>query len=100
MFKVWDERRVEGENSRLLELQYENEREPKWRLVRGTYKLVEDDDRKVWEGTCGLQGKGAQQHMERHRAKFREDRSKRSGDMADFRFSRWRPSAILDFQKV
>ena len=33
----------------------------------------------------------------RHRAKFREDRSNRSGDMADFRFSRWRPSAILDW---
>ena len=32
----------------------------------------------------------------RHRDKFREDRSKRSGDMANFRFSRWRPSAILD----
>ena len=27
--------------------------------------------------------------------KFREDRSNRSGDMADFRFSKWRPSAIL-----
>jgi len=25
--------------------------------------------------------------------------SNRSKDMADFRFSRWRPSAILDFQK-
>jgi len=35
----------------------------------------------------------------RHRAKFREDQSKRSGDMADFQSSRWRPSAILDFQK-
>ena len=32
----------------------------------------------------------------RHCAKFGEDRSKRSGDMADFPFSRWRPSAILD----
>ena len=32
----------------------------------------------------------------RHRAKFREDRSNRSRDMADFRFSRWRLSAILD----
>jgi len=32
----------------------------------------------------------------RHHTKFREDRSKRSGDMTDFRFSRWRPSAILD----
>jgi len=30
-------------------------------------------------------------------AKFREDRSNRSGDMADFWFSRWRPSAILDW---
>jgi len=28
--------------------------------------------------------------------KFREDRSNRSGDMADFRFSRLWPSAILD----
>jgi len=32
----------------------------------------------------------------RHYAKFCEDRSNRSRDMADFRFSRWRPSAILD----
>ena len=32
----------------------------------------------------------------RHRAKFREDQSNRSRDMANFRFSRWRPSAILD----
>jgi len=36
----------------------------------------------------------------RHRAKFGEDWSNRSGDMAYFRFSRWRPSAILDFQKL
>ena len=36
----------------------------------------------------------------RHRAKFREDWSIRSGDMADFRFSRWQLSAILDFQKL
>ena len=36
----------------------------------------------------------------RHRAKFREDRSKRSADMADFPFSRWRPFAILDFPKL
>ena len=35
----------------------------------------------------------------RHPAKFREDQSNRSGDIADFRFSRWRPSAILDFPK-
>ena len=27
----------------------------------------------------------------RHRSKFRKDRSNRSGDMADFRFSRWQP---------
>ena len=32
----------------------------------------------------------------RHSAKYREDRSNRSGDMADFRLSRWRPSSILD----
>ena len=32
----------------------------------------------------------------RHYAKFCEDRSNRSRDMADFQFSRWRPSAILD----
>ena len=36
----------------------------------------------------------------RHPAKFREDQSNRSGDVADFRFSRWRPSAILDFEKL
>ena len=33
----------------------------------------------------------------RHHTKFRKDRPNRSRDMADFRFSRWRPFAILDF---
>ena len=32
----------------------------------------------------------------RHRTKFREDRSNRSGDMADFRFFKM-AAAILDF---
>ena len=32
----------------------------------------------------------------RHRAKFREDQYNRSGDMAVYNFSRWRPSTILD----
>jgi len=32
-----------------------------------------------------------------HRAKFREDRSNRSGDMADFRFFKITAAAILDF---
>ena len=36
----------------------------------------------------------------RQRAKFCADRSNRCGDMAVFRFSRWRPCAILDFQKL
>ena len=36
----------------------------------------------------------------RHPAKFCADRSNRCGDMAVFDFSRWRPSAILDFQKL
>ena len=31
-----------------------------------------------------------------HHTKYCEDRSNRSGNMADFRFSRWRPSANLD----
>ena len=35
----------------------------------------------------------------RHRAKFREDRSKCSGDMADFRFFKMAAAAILDFGK-
>jgi len=35
-----------------------------------------------------------------HPAKFREDRSNRSGYMADFRFLRWRPCAVLNFQKL
>ena len=35
-----------------------------------------------------------------HRAKFCADRLNRCGDMAVFRFSRWRPSAISDFQKL
>ena len=33
----------------------------------------------------------------RHHTKFREDRSNRYGDMVDFRFSKWRPAAMLDF---
>jgi len=33
----------------------------------------------------------------RHRNKFREDRSNRSGDMADFQFFKMAASAILDF---
>ena len=33
----------------------------------------------------------------RHRAKFREDQSNRSRDMADFRFSKMAAAAILDF---
>ena len=35
----------------------------------------------------------------RHHAKFRGDRSNHCGDMAVYIFSRWRPSAILDFKK-
>jgi len=34
----------------------------------------------------------------RHRTKFREDRSDRSGDMADFRFFKMAAAAILDFK--
>ena len=33
----------------------------------------------------------------RHRTKFREVRSNRSGDMADFRFFKMAAAAILDF---
>ena len=33
----------------------------------------------------------------RHHAKFREDRSNRSGDMADFCFFKMAAAAILDF---
>ena len=35
-----------------------------------------------------------------HRAKFCANRSRRCGDMDVFDFSRWRPSAILDFKKL
>ena len=35
----------------------------------------------------------------RHRTKFREDRSNRSEDMADFRFFKMAAAAILDFGK-
>ena len=35
----------------------------------------------------------------RHHTKFCADGSNRCGDMAVYNFSRWRPSAILDFQK-
>ena len=34
----------------------------------------------------------------RQRKKFREDRSNRSGDMADFRFFKMAAAAILDFR--
>ena len=34
----------------------------------------------------------------RHRTKFREDRSNRSGDMADFRYFKMAAAAILDFR--
>ena len=33
-----------------------------------------------------------------HRAKFREDGSNRSGDMADYRFFKMAAAAILDFE--
>ena len=33
----------------------------------------------------------------RHRTKFREDRSNRSGDIADYRFFKMTAAAILDF---
>ena len=48
---------------------------------------------KSWEILTARIFRGAKMH---HRAKFCADRSKRSGDMAVFVFSRWRPSAILD----
>ena len=35
-----------------------------------------------------------------HRAKICANRSRHCGDMAVFNFSRWRPSAILDFQNL
>ena len=35
-----------------------------------------------------------------HYAKYCADRSRRCGVMVVFGFSRWRPSAILDFQKL
>ena len=35
----------------------------------------------------------------RHRTKFREDWSNRSGDMADFRFFKMAAAAILDYGK-
>ena len=36
----------------------------------------------------------------RHRTKFREDWSKRSGDMADFRFFKMAAAAMLFFKKL
>ena len=36
----------------------------------------------------------------RHRTEFCANRSRRCRDMAVFDFSRWRPSAILDFKKL
>jgi len=35
-----------------------------------------------------------------HRAKFRQNRPNSFGDTAIFRFSRWPPSAILDFEII
>ena len=51
VFKVWDEWSVEWREFQTVEAAIWNERELKWILVRGTYKLVEGDDRKVREGT-------------------------------------------------
>ena len=49
---------------------------------------------KIWEILTAFGGPKM-----RHRTKFCADRSNRCGDMAVFNFSRWRTSAILDFQK-
>ena len=38
VFKVWDERRVGGREFQTVGAAIWNERKPKWRLVRGTYK--------------------------------------------------------------
>ena len=48
---VWDERRVEGREFQTVGAAIWNEREPKWRLVWEMYKLAEEEDRKVREGT-------------------------------------------------
>ena len=39
-------------------------------------------------------------HYLRDRAKFRRDRMNDCGVIASFRFPKWRPSAILDFQNM
>ena len=43
MFKVWDERRVEGREFQNVGATIWNEHEPKWRLVQGMCKLADDD---------------------------------------------------------
>jgi len=42
---------VEGREFQAVGAAIGSEHEPKWRLVRGTYKLAEEDDHKVQEGT-------------------------------------------------
>jgi len=44
VFKVWDERRVGGRVFQTVGAAIWNEREPKWRLVRGTDKSAEVDE--------------------------------------------------------
>ena len=63
VFKFWDERRVEGRDNQRFQTvgaAIWNQREPKWRLVRGTYKLADENDRNVREGTslCNSQIRG------------------------------------------
>lgn len=44
---------MEGREFQTVRAAIGNAREPKWRLVRGTYRLAEPDDHKVREGMLG-----------------------------------------------
>ena len=65
--------------------------------------------RNTIRGSSGAHRLSCKQHLVRsseletvnmcHHAKFREDQSNRSRDVAIFQFLRWWPSAILDFFK-
>ena len=45
--KVWDKGMMEGTEFQTVGAAIWKERELKWRLMRGTYELAEEDDRKV-----------------------------------------------------
>jgi len=45
---IWDERMQEGREFRIVSAGKRNEREPKDRLLRETWKLAKQDNRNLW----------------------------------------------------